>query len=78
MSDSSLEGGRVRGVVRDGVVVLTAGHGLADGTEVDVFLAMPKEWEDDAAGWDALSDEAWRLIDASDRGRSREAKRDAG
>lgn len=58
--------GRLRGVVRNGVVVLNEGHGLDEGTEVDVFLAMPKEWEDDLKGWDALSDEAWRTIDWGD------------
>ena len=56
----------LKGVVRDGVVVLEPPSALPDGTLVQITVApLPFSPEEAAefAGWEKLSDEAWSQID---------------
>lgn len=57
----------VRGTVRNGVVVPAKDATLPEGAEVEIRLdlsAVPPELQGEFAAWEALSDEAWGLIDS--------------
>jgi hypothetical protein len=56
----------LKGIVRDGVVVLETPSALPEGTQVEITVApLPFTPEEAAefAGWEQLGDEAWAMID---------------
>ncbi|MDB5307485.1 MAG: hypothetical protein JWO38_1687 [Gemmataceae bacterium] len=56
----------IRGIVRNGVVVLEPPAALPEGTEVQIVVTpMPFTPDEQAEfdAWDKLSDEAWGMID---------------
>jgi hypothetical protein len=57
----------LRGTVRNGVVVPATETTLPEGAEVEIRLNLsdvPPELQAEFAAWEALSDEAWGMIDS--------------
>lgn len=61
---------RLRGVVRNGVIVPVNGVALVEGAEVEFEVLplpfSPKEREE-FAPWEAMGDDAWAMIDEWER-----------